>query len=284
MSKNPVFDFLAIGGQRCGTTWLHFLLDQHPDIFVPAVKEVHYFNFEPNYDRGPAWYAQVLTPDAGQSVRGECTPNYFWNTLLPGVAKVPRQIIDIAPKVHALNPDAKLLLILRDPVKRAISAWHHHIQMGRLRARDGFTDAWPRYGVKSMGMYSEHLDHWFASFPRENFLILNFERDVLGDPTATGRRVFEFLGVDAGYQVDAERPRNANGSFLAMQAANWIPAQSVPGRLIRKAATRLVPKSIDKRFRPSPTAAELSELSAFYAPYNAKLDALLEEDFSQYWS
>lgn len=284
MSHHRIFDFLVIGGQRCGTTWMHYVLAQHPDIFVPGVKEVHFFNHRPNYELGLDWYEQVMAPDKGQRLSGECTPNYFWNNLLPGVERSSNLIIDIAPKVRAVNPEAKLILLLRDPVARAISAWQHHIVMGRLRPKDGFRSAWTRFGIQSIGMYADHLAHWRESFPESNFLILNFERDVLGDRRAAANKVFDFLGVDFPQAIEIDSQRNASGSYLGMQAANFIPAGSFVGKISRKVASSIMPKKLDRRFKPAVTSAEREDLARFYAPFNARLDDMLSEDFTRNWS
>jgi len=71
-------NFMLIGAQKCGTSWLAAMLRQHPDIFVPEKKELHFFNLKSNYARGIEWYRKQFDGWSGQKLVGDCTPNYLW--------------------------------------------------------------------------------------------------------------------------------------------------------------------------------------------------------------
>ena len=108
-------DFLGIGVQKGGTTTLQRLLEQHPDLFLPKQKELHYFSL--HYGKGEAWYRQQFAAAAPQQRCGEITPYYVFHPQAP-------------QRIHALLPQAKLILLLRDPVERALSQFAHSRRLG----------------------------------------------------------------------------------------------------------------------------------------------------------
>src|SRR5688572_26171231 len=71
-------NFLVIGAQKSGTTWLAEMLRQHPDVYTSPKKELHYFDLKANYALGIDWYRQQFAGETGQRAIGECTPNYLW--------------------------------------------------------------------------------------------------------------------------------------------------------------------------------------------------------------
>ncbi|OGT83573.1 MAG: hypothetical protein A3H91_02535 [Gammaproteobacteria bacterium RIFCSPLOWO2_02_FULL_61_13] len=97
-------DFLCIGAQKAGTTWLYENLRRHPEIFLPHRKELHYFDW--GYSRHINIYAKNFENVSGK-IKGDITPAY---------AVIAPDRIDI---IRAIMPDAKILMLLRNPVGRA---------------------------------------------------------------------------------------------------------------------------------------------------------------------
>ena len=108
-------DFLGLGVQKGGTTSLHRLLEQHPDVFLPPVKEVHYFSL--NYASGEAWYRSQFAGAKPDQHCGEITPYYIFHP-------------QVAARVKEALPQAKLIVLLRDPVDRALSQYFHSRRHG----------------------------------------------------------------------------------------------------------------------------------------------------------
>ena len=113
--------FLVIGAQRSGSTALYRHLAAHPAILPPLRKEVHYFDFQ--YAKGRAWYLAHF-PGIQERITGnyraitfEASPYYMLHPLAP-------------ERIMAFNPDMKLIAILRDPVDRALSHYHHEARRG----------------------------------------------------------------------------------------------------------------------------------------------------------
>lgn len=212
-------DFLCIGAQKAATSWLEVMLRQHDEIFLPPMKEVHFFDFvhlpEHRWARGAfartaarlgrknpelvpylerltsiprrkdEWYSAVFDhPGAEGRLKGEITPAY---SLLPeeGVRHVRR-----------INPQMRIILIIRDPVDRALS----HLRMAAQRRKLPEMDAATLErldilsGVLARSAYREMLARWEAEFPAERMLILPYAQ-VRRDPDGFLRRVESFLGV-----------------------------------------------------------------------------------------
>ena len=142
---------IVIGAQKAGTTWIHRRLAEHPDAFMTEQKEVNFFlggsNAETLVD-----YSARFAGSENAIVRGESTPAYFW-TPQPNNAKRQSSYGRAADWVRKVcGPDVRLILSLRDPVARAVSAHYHHFRAGRfpaafrapaLQKRDRFAAAHP---------------------------------------------------------------------------------------------------------------------------------------------
>ena len=177
-------DFLGIGAQKAGTTWLAENLRIHPEVFIPERKELHYFDNK--WDRPLAAYAGHFA-DAGGRVRGEITPAY--GILAPERIRYVGRIL----------PELRLILLLRNPVERA---WSHALMdLASRRGRDPSevpsdeVIAFLKSDVAGRrGDYLAILDAWGAEFPREQLYVGFFEwiherpRDLLCD-------VFRHIGV-----------------------------------------------------------------------------------------
>lgn len=176
-------DYVGIGAQRCGTSWWYDAMRRHPGIKrAPLGKEIHYFDrfWQGNApDDIAAEYASLFPRPPGKLV-GEWTPRYvadFW----------------AIPLLRKAAPDARLLVMLRDPVARYRSAV---ARLDRLAEERGgrvllasVSDATWR------GFYFEQLRRVFEFFPREQVLVLQFERCVQS-PASEMERTWRFLGLE----------------------------------------------------------------------------------------
>jgi Sulfotransferase domain len=182
-------DFVGIGAQRSGTSWWYRGLEEHPHIasVEGQAKELHYFNRfwqgEPPVDFAETYAGLFPRPEG--AIAGEWTPRYmldFWTPML----------------LREAAPDAKLLVILRDPVERFRSGVERAI-----RRSDGAPIDLGRVSdAVHRGLYAQQLRRVLDHFPREQLLVLQFEgcRD---EPLAGLRRTFEFLGLEPLDEVPA---------------------------------------------------------------------------------
>jgi hypothetical protein len=202
--------FLICGTQKGGTTALHEYLKGHPDICMSAAKELHFFDNEEIFQKGPPDYSEYHAAFSHRKPHqriGESTPIYmYW---------------DPAPKrIKEYNPQLKLIVLLRNPIERAYAHWN----MERARGADklSFWDAiqnepqriqkrlTPEHRVYSYvdrGFYLSQLERLWAHFPRSRVLVLKHE-DLRDHPQTTLRAVTEFLGVSPFKEIH-EKKANA---------------------------------------------------------------------------
>lgn len=250
-------DFLILGVQKAGTTTLYNNLVRHHHVHQADIKEVHYF--DTNWERGENWYRAhfALKNEKNKALKngvpwltGEGSPYYIFHPLAPG-------------RVKKVCPNARMIIILRNPVDRAYSHYHHEKRKGRepLTFEEALADedsrllgeadrimsggvstsfAHQHYSYKTRGYYVDQLEKWFAQFPREQFLIIE-NSELSRNLQSTFDQVCTFLGIDP---VEIEQPRIKNvGSYEPMNPE-----------------TR-------------------SQLVEHFAPYNQKLYALLGTDY-----
>jgi hypothetical protein len=209
--------FIGIGVQKCATSWLHEVLQAHPDIYTTEPKEVDFFTAF--FDRGYEWYGRCFAPGAAAQARGETSPSYFYHP-------------DAPARVRAYDPDMRIIVIFRDPVARAFSNHLHEIRAGHFAASEDF-----EAGLRNnpcyveQGRYATHFARWLDAFPRSQILPLIFE-DMTLDPPAAVRQVYAFLGVDPAGAVGLTG-RKSNES-VAFRHRGLQAALQRGGRLLRR--------------------------------------------------
>jgi len=270
--------FLVIGAQKCGTTWLAEVLRDHPDVFVVPEKELHYYDDRTRHARGLGWYLPHFAGGAGAAAVGEATPNYLWTQATPRERELHHVSTDIPAKVRADFPELKLLVCLRDPVDRAVSAYHHSIHARYISPSTRILDASPTFGIESAGRYAASLRDWLACWPRERFHVLIYEDDIRGDAKrATVDGVCAFLGVrpfDAGARLE--------GVYNARPGSTYLRVHHRWPRLAR-ALRRVAPpfERLD-RHPITVTEAERSELRRRFVDDVLDLESLLDRDLSSW--
>lgn len=193
-------DFLIIGTMKSGTTSLYGYLTQHPQILPAAQKEVHFFDYA--YSGGIDWYCSHFPPisPGANFITGEATPVYFNN-------------IKTIDRIAADLPNVKLIVLLRNPIARTISHYHHHKSWGLeqrsieevmqreaslLSTLTDFSQAFEVFpdepGYLFMSLYVYFLAGWMNAFSKEQVLVLPSEA-LYEKPIETMARVHAFLGV-----------------------------------------------------------------------------------------
>jgi sulfotransferase family protein len=202
-------DFLIIGAQKCGTSFLYRFLVEHPHVKSAFVKEVHYFDL--NFGKGNNWYRSnfpLQMRNTRTYITGEASPYYLFH---PHAARRASMVV----------PDAKLLILLRNPVDRAYSHYQHQVKRVTGEARETLTfeeaiEAEERTlpaevdrmlqdehyessshrtrSYLSRGIYMDQLMEWSRFFPRRQMLVLKSE-DLFDDTTNSLEHVLDFLAV-----------------------------------------------------------------------------------------
>lgn len=266
----PDPNFLVIGAQKAGTTWLSEMLKQHPDILTARRKEVFFFANDENYQKGIEWYRKQFTGYSGEKAIGEFTPHYLWSNIasheFEGELKSPEAHI----AVHKHYPEMKLIVSLRDPVRRAVSAFYHHIRAGRISPRSSILEVGHKHGIISLGYYYRHLTEWMKLFPRKQFLILIFEEQIVQNKEETLKEVFRFLDVDDRFMPEGKKQRyNERAGHLYLYLSYYFPRLAHKLRYYAPALTRLNFPKIKV------TDEEVQKLTEIYREPNLKLEELL---------
>ncbi len=197
--------FLVIGGQRCGTTYLHTLLEAHPDIAMarPARPEPKVFLDEELTGRGLRWYQQTYFAHARDEARwGEKSTSYI-------------ESAEAAGRAAAVLGAADILVLLRDPVQRAVSNWRFSTDNGyetrplaealeeNLRVSrewsPGETSVSP-FAYLERGRFADYLQPWQDAFPGR--VRIHFLADLVVDESAL-RALYAGLGVDREFRPEA---------------------------------------------------------------------------------
>lgn len=202
-------DFLIIGVAKCGTTSLYDFIIQHPDIEPALTKEITYFTGHHYYGYGSYWYRAHFPMNNSRIITGEATPTY-----LPD--------LDAPMRVKCLLPNAKLIVLLRNPVDRAYSHYNvnHEDKYSfetALRIEDSRVEKsgyYPWWEYKKMGLYADQLERWFSLYPRKQFLILE-TTDMKNDRQGVVDKIFKFLRVRP-HKIPSVPDLNV-GSYNAMK-------------------------------------------------------------------
>ncbi|MBY0432079.1 MAG: sulfotransferase domain-containing protein [Rhodospirillales bacterium] len=197
-----MLDFLGIGAQKSGTTWLYFNLIRHPGLFLPSgIKELHFWDAQ--RDKGMDWYLSHFRDRPEGKPAGEITPAYA--------------ILDpeVIATIHAAFPALKLIYLMRNPVHRAWSSAMMALGRAEMMPQEAsdmwFIDHFHSQGSTRRGDYETCLRNWFAVYPRERFLILPFD-EIIEDPQAVLKKCAVHLEVDPAFfdSVPEEELRRAH--------------------------------------------------------------------------
>jgi hypothetical protein len=196
-------DFVIIGAQKGGTSFLYYLLTRHPLVEPAARKELHFFDQPEHFDNGAEWYRRCFprlsSRDGQRSITGEATPYYMFD---PPVAERMAEVV----------PQARLIALLRNPVDRAYS--HYQMQVKRGTEPRSFEEAIEQHSsYVSRGIYVDQLLRWFEFFSKEQMLILKSE-EFFERPVETLKVVLTFLGL-SDWQPEASelQQRRYTGTY-----------------------------------------------------------------------
>ena len=208
-------NFLIIGAQRAGTTWLYQTLRRHPEVHLPQTKELEYFSYpERQQELGLAGYSrEYFSRVRTELAVGEASPSYFWTSgKYPHWDRKNSDFCREIPRVvrESLGPDTRLVVSLRDPIRRAISAYLHHLTKGRLKDIQTVLEAGRFGGIVHMGFYFAHLEAWLEYFDRSKIFVSIFE-DAVSNEEETYRNIFSFLGVNSKFTNPAMSARFNRG-------------------------------------------------------------------------
>ncbi|MET8050385.1 MULTISPECIES: sulfotransferase family protein [unclassified Streptosporangium] len=299
----PLPNFLTIGAPKTGTTALHAALARHPELFMSPVKEPKFFLSDgPPPSRGGPGDAQTYREHVWRREDYEA----LFDAAPPGTLtgeSTPFYLYDLAAqrRIRKTIPDARLIVVLRDPVERAHSNWTHLWSAGlepigdvleacaeeERRVTAGWAPFWHYLGL---GKYGRQLEHLFTLFPREQVLVYRY-RDLVDRPADTLDRICRFLGVETGVVTEVPRenvtahPEPTRGHRMLSRAlrVGSSVGRFLPSR-VSVALTDPLERKLQRRARSRQplTWDQREKLISHFTQDVALLQRVTGEDFSDW--
>jgi hypothetical protein len=215
-------DFVGVGVQKSGTTWLADVLSQHPGVLLRR-KEISFF--VRNYHRGWGWYESFFADKQGRCA-GELSVNHWYSPRADMARREfypawnPRRRLyfwrkypSARDELAAHYPGLRVFAVFRNPTERA---WSHYSMWRERRERNGkrvvpfermFADdgRW----IRTQGLYAHWLGYWRERFP--DFGVFLYD-DIVDDPKALARDLYRFVGVDPSFEPVLTRRVNEGRS------------------------------------------------------------------------
>jgi hypothetical protein len=246
--------FFLVGAQNSGTTSLYSQLRQHSEVFLPPLKEPHFFSDLPPLAGMRYPIARVAEQDAylrlfnqagDYKAIGDASTSYLWD---PG-----------APyRIHAANPQAKIVMLLRDPIERAQSHYLMDVRDGwqHLPFREALQQDWQstekRHGMArlyiDLGLYCRQVERYLKLFGPERVCILSFtslDAQPMNGARPALSQVVDFLGLDSAQlsRIDTSRRENE----FTVSRWRWV-SRIAGARWARRLGLTLVPASLGSTF------------------------------------
>jgi hypothetical protein len=298
-SSRPVLDFAIIGAQKSASTFVQVCLSEHPSVALPA-EEARHFE-EPWYSQGAeSELCGLFAGSATGAVRGIKRPDYLARDGVP-------------ERLARHNPDLRLIVVLREPIARAVAAYYDYMRLGLLPLKpvedglqaiiDGSISGHPRASdILDYGLYARHLDRYLEVFPAERLLVL-IQDDLMADPRAELAKVFGFLEVASDFDppsIDRRsnrsvyslsrlrvlRTRNrwmfdysddrSRRTAKRLRGLPWLWVAGVTA-VDRHVLSRLIPAT-----RPQIGPDVAARLGDFYSSDLARLEQLLSRDLGKW--
>jgi len=207
MSKSINVDFVGVGSGKCGSTWFYENLVQHPEFFDENPKEINYFS--DLYKQHPVeWYENQFKGSSDSQLKGEFSVTYMYHP-------------ESAARIKEHCPDAKIIAIVRDPIRRTFSDYLHATRKGDIASDTPFSEYIKNEKNLEFGRYLQYLNQFFETFPKEQIKVIVLE-DFNEDYESGFRDVYQFLGAK---QVDflpegVEEKRNQARSYRFLLLEN----------------------------------------------------------------
>jgi hypothetical protein len=183
-----MIDFLGIGAQKAGTTWIYQHLSQHPQIYFPAGKEIHFWDIYRKI--GIDWWIGLFADDHHKRKQGEITPAY---------ATLDETTIR---EIAALLPNLQVFYSVRNPIARAWSSALMALERAEMTINEAshlwFLDHFKSAGSRRRGDYLSCMNRWQSVFPGEQFLTIVFD-DIIKNPAGVLAMLCRHLGIDPNW-------------------------------------------------------------------------------------
>lgn len=281
-------NFFIVGAAKCGTTSIYNYISQHPQIWMPTLKEPHFFG--EHRPPGPSFaslddYLSLFEQGRNYPALGEASTAYIYSN-------------SAAREIFQFNPEARIIMVLRNPRERAYSLYWHNVRAGieklsfedalaaeSQRINDGY-----RYSFHyvTSGLYAQQVKRYQAIFPPEQVRVFLFEElQQSADRMLTD--VFRFLEVDTDFLIDTKKAYNLSGPPRIRFVNNFLHNQS----RLKRVLLSFLPIALKQRWKstllelnsaqpPVMSPATASLLTQTFAEDIAELSGLCNKDLTEW--
>ncbi len=289
-----IVDFFCVGTPKSGTTWLRDCLNDHPDIFIPKMGATFYFNekhsvlhdvLNRNHKKPLSWYHSFYKEKKPSQIAGEFSPDYFSD---PAAAK----------NLYNYNPNAKLIIVIRNPIKRAFSYYSYFgKQKGFYRLKsfeDMFTKGRP---LLELSLIYKYLSVFYQFFQESQIEVLLLE-DFIKNPEETFKHLLNFLEVSEYYPEHLTNKSNVTTgaifpwvNYLINSAGRFLHKKKAYGLYNILMTTGIIPAGefVRDKLNKSPFVRKESlkeeyipRLKEFYHEDIENLEVLIKRDLSMW--
>jgi len=272
-------NFLFIGPDKAGSTWLYRALKKHKSVYLPYAKEL--FFFDRFYEKGWSWYFDFFK-DAGTThqIIGEICHDYLFSR--PACERIARDL-----------PSVKLMVCLREPAQRAFSAYLYMIKQGRV-STDFETALQQVDELIDHGCYARHLANYLQLFRREQIYVAVFD-DLAANPQQFFNNICKFLSIEQislpedikEKTLAAARPRSRFLAGVARSIGWQVRSLGMPNIVNRVKSSPLLNRTLyatySHRDKPEMSPATLNHLRAVFYPEIQRLDNRLGLNLCNRW-
>lgn len=262
-------NFLFIGPDKTGSSWLFSLLQAHPQCFVPECKDIYFF--DRYYQRGMAWYLDFFQEAKPHHLAvGELSHDYMFSS-------------EALERISNDLPNVKLLTCLRNPIDRSFSHYLYLVRSGltKLPFREALTE-FPE--ILEHSLYWKYLSPWFAEFGIERIKVLWFEM-LRDDPEKFANECLQFLGVTTEMDFNfrqkvrvASKPRVyviAKAMKAGANFARRVRMEKLVGRIKHSRVSSILYKPYSDKEKPKLSELDRKYLKDFFSEDIQKLESLL---------
>lgn len=206
-------DFIGIGAARCGTTWIAKCIAEHPQLFIPDEKEIHFFDNDRRYKQGLKLYKEYFKNNTNNLSQGEFSPRYM----------LYKKSLE---RIEDKFPNIKVIVSLREPLERSISQYSYFRFNKKKEDENDFMEALTGYYKEDYlfkSLYAEQLKNVFATFERDKILIILYD-NIKKNPQETLKKIYDFLDVDSDFKPSVLNKTINRSKISYYDPAHWWAA------------------------------------------------------------
>ena len=271
-------NFIYVGANKAGSTWLYDVLARHPDVYMAPGKGLYFFS--KHYERGLDWYRSHFEDADDEKIVGEISHSYMYSN-------------DVCKRIAEMDPAIRLMVCLREPVDRAFADYLDGVKNGLIHG-DFETELEGEPPFLQRSYYTRYLAPYVEQFGRDSIHVGVFD-ELSADPNTYAKKIFAFLGIEELDLSQAQRqkmmpagaPRSPLLAKLAKKASHAARALGLRGLRGKVKRSRTVRNALYRQFEADEKPKMLPETKARLRDrFNEEvehLDELLGTNLRQIW-